>query len=224
MKAVRVDIHDELISFSIKEGQKLNVIVVDYVSFEIKTKFEQSKVDKTYNSRYLFRVLWKSDHLGPIWINGNTNNFISFRGYSRQCKANKIPERFPNKQNIIQVLLYFKKAVYQYIVSCKHSVNIYKKYQLYQTNSLAIPTRASYSTVVSLFRVYLSSLVSMPLSVKMISPEQTHVVISSIDLFIVQTLKIVRTRYTSCSSLSRRIRLGINLIIPSQESVVLYSI
>ena len=45
MKAVRVDIHDELISFSIKEGQKLNVIVVDYVSFEIKTKFEQSKVE-----------------------------------------------------------------------------------------------------------------------------------------------------------------------------------
>ena len=37
---------------------------------------------------------------------------------------NEIPEKFLDKENIIQVLLYFKKAVSWYIVFVKHSANI----------------------------------------------------------------------------------------------------
>ena len=71
--------------------------MANYISFESKTKFEQFRVDKTYNSKYLFRVLWKLDYLGPIWMNGNTNNFISSRSYSKWYKANKILKRFLNE-------------------------------------------------------------------------------------------------------------------------------
>ena len=63
----------------------------------------------------------------------------------------------------------------------------------------------------------------MPLLVKVVMPEGTFVVISSMVTLAVQTLKSVRARYTICSHLPRRVRLGIGLAIPSQQSVVLNS-
>ena len=51
--------------------------MVDYISLKSKTKSGQFKVNKIHNYRYLIRVLWKLDHLGLIWINESTNNFIS---------------------------------------------------------------------------------------------------------------------------------------------------
>ena len=94
IKTVRVDIFEKLTSVSIKEEQKLNISVVDYISFESKTKSGQSEMNKIHNSRCLLIILWKLDHLDPIWVNGSTNNFISSRDCSRWYKANKIPGRF----------------------------------------------------------------------------------------------------------------------------------
>ena len=79
---------------------------------------------------------------------------------------------------------------------------------------MTTPTRASYSTIV-MFRVYLSSIVSMLLLGKVIVSEWTLVVISNMVPFTVQILESVRTRYTSCSSLSRRVRLRVGLAISS---------
>jgi len=61
----------------------------------------------------------------------------------------------------------------------------------------------------------------MPLLVKSIVPKGTLVVISRVITLTIQTLESVRTRCTSCSCLSRRIRLAIGLVTPSQQSVVL---
>jgi len=62
---------------------------------------------------------------------------------------------------------------------------------------LTIPIRASYGIIVDLFKVYLSSLVSMPLPVKAITLEWTLVVISSIVLFTFQIFESVRIRCTA---------------------------
>ena len=78
--------------------------------------------------------------------------------------------------------------------------------------------------MVSSSRVYLSSFVGMPLLVKAMMPEGTLVVISRVIPLAVQTLESVRTGCTSCSCLPRRVRLGIDLATPSQQSVVLNSI
>jgi len=78
--------------------------------------------------------------------------------------------------------------------------------------------------MVGLSRVYLSNLVSMSLLIKAMELKQTLVIISSMVFFVVQTLENVRTRCTSSSSLSRRVRLGISLVTPNQESVVLHSV
>jgi len=51
----------------------------------------------------------------------------------------------------------------------------------------------------------------MLLLVKAIAPEKTLVVISRVITLAIQILESVRTRCTSCSSLSKRIRLGISL-------------
>ena len=63
----------------------------------------------------------------------------------------------------------------------------------------------------------------MPLLVKVMAPEGTLVVVSKVIPLAVQTLESVRTRYTSCSYLPRRVRLRIGLTVPSQQSVVLNS-
>ena len=56
------------------------------------------------------------------------------------------------------------------------------------------------------------------------APKWTLVVVSSMVTPAVQTLESVRTGHTSCSCLSRRVRLGIGLATPSQQSVVLNSV
>ena len=61
-------------------------------------------------------TLWKLDHLYPIWVDGSTDHFITSRGNSRQCKANEVPERFLDKQNIIQIFLGLQKTVNQHII------------------------------------------------------------------------------------------------------------
>ena len=63
----------------------------------------------------------------------------------------------------------------------------------------------------------------MPLLVKVMALEGTLVVVSRVITLAIQTFESVRTRRTSYSCLSRRIRLRIGLIIPSQQSVVLNS-
>ena len=63
----------------------------------------------------------------------------------------------------------------------------------------------------------------MPLLVKAVTSKETFVVISRVIPLAVQTLESMRTRYTICSCLSRRVRLEIGLATPSQQSVVLNS-
>jgi len=54
MKVVRVDIYEEFIFTFIEEEQKPNISVVDYILPKNK---RQSRMNKTYNSRHLLRVL-----------------------------------------------------------------------------------------------------------------------------------------------------------------------
>ena len=89
---------------------------------------------------------------------------------------------------------------------------------------MTTPTGAIDIAVVSSSRAPLSSLVGMPLLVKAVTPKGAFVVISRVVPLAVQTLESVRTRYTICSRLPRRVRLGIGLATPSQQSVVLNSI
>ena len=95
---------------------------------------------------------------------------------------------------------------------------------MYQTYSKTTPTGAIDSAVVCSSRTYLSSLIGMPLLVKVIAPEKTLVIISRVIPLAVQTLECVRTRHTSYSHLPRRVRLEIGLATQSQQSVVLNSI
>ena len=78
--------------------------------------------------------------------------------------------------------------------------------------------------MVGSFKAHLSSLVGMPLFVKAMVPEWTFVIVSRVVAPAVQTLESVRIGCTSCSGLSRRIGLGIGLVTPSQQSVVLNSV
>ena len=103
-------------------------------------------------------------------------------------------------------------------------MNKYRSCQLYQTYSLTTPTGAINRAVVGLSRAHLSSLVSMPLLIKAMMPEQTLVVISRVAAPVVQTLKSMRTGHTSCSSFSRRVGLGIGLATLSQVPIVLNSV
>jgi len=88
---------------------------------------------------------------------------------------------------------------------------------------LTTPTGAVDIAVVSLSRAHLSSLVGMPLLVKAVTPKGTFVVVDSMVSLAVQALESVRARCTSCSCLPIRVRLGIGLATPSQQSVVLNS-
>ena len=149
----------------------LNVSVVDYVSFKSKVKIRQSRINETHNSRHLLRILWKLVHLDLIWMNGISNNFISSRDCNRWCKLNKILEKFLDKKNIVQVFLYFKKIVYQYIVLVNIlKINI-KHIGCTKTYLLTIFTEISYSTTVGMSRAYLNSLVSILFLVKVMAPE-----------------------------------------------------
>ena len=116
VEIIRVDVYEKLALASVKEGKELDVSVVNYVSPESKLKPEQSRMDKAHNSGCLLRALWKLDHLCPIWVNGSTNYFITSRGSSRWCKANEVPGRLLDEQNIILVFLGLQKTVNQHIV------------------------------------------------------------------------------------------------------------
>jgi len=72
-----------------------------------------------------------------------------------------------------------------------------------------------------LYKFIILEILSIPLFVKAMALEWT---LSSIISFVVQTLKSVKTRCTSYSNLSKRIKLRIGLATPSLESVVLYSV
>ena len=63
----------------------------------------------------------------------------------------------------------------------------------------------------------------MSLLVKAMVPEGTLVVVSRVIILAIQILESVRVRCTSCSCLPRRVRLGIGLATPSQQSVILNS-
>ena len=96
VEIVQVDIHEKLVLASVKEGQELNVSIVNYVSPESKSKPGQSRMNETYNSRYLLRALWKLDHLCPLRVNRSTNNFIiSSVIYKSTCLENYIPMVMP---------------------------------------------------------------------------------------------------------------------------------
>jgi len=85
----------------------------------------------------------------------------------------------------------------------------------YYTYSKTTSTGAIDSAMVGSSRVHLSSLISIPLLVKAMAPEGTLVVISRVVTLAIQTLESVRVGYTSCSYLSRRVRLSVSLITPS---------
>ena len=69
-----------------------------------------------------------------------------------------------------------------------------------------------------------SSLVRVPLLVKAVAPEGTLSVVSRVLTLAVETLEGVRAWSTICSSLSRRVGLGIGLAAPSHRSVVFHSV
>jgi len=94
MKVIRVDTHKKLASAPVEKGQKLNISMVNYVFPKSKVKPGQSRMNKIHYSGCLLRVLWKSDHMGPFWMNRSTNDLLATRAYSRRCKLNKTPERF----------------------------------------------------------------------------------------------------------------------------------
>ena len=97
-------------------------------------------------------------------------------------------------------------------------LQINTEYVSYTIHTYQLSTEAS--AVSSLFKIYLCSLISMPLLVKAMALERTSVAISSIVIFIVQTLKSMRTEHTSYSILSRRVKLEIGLV--TLKSVVLH--
>jgi len=104
-------------------------------------------------------------------MNEISNNFISSRGCNRWCKLNKILEKFLDEKNIVQVFLYFKKIVYQYIVLVNIlKINI-KHVGCTKTYLLTTFTEISYSTTVGMSRAYLNSLVSILFLVKVMAPE-----------------------------------------------------
>ena len=86
---------------------------------------------------------------------------------------------------------------------------------------MTIPTGAIDNVIVSSFKAYLSSLINIPLLVKAIASKGTLAVISRVVNLVVQTLESMRIRYTSYINLSRRVRLGIGLVAPNSQSVVL---
>ena len=61
----------------------------------------------------------------------------------------------------------------------------------------------------------------MLLLVKAMALKGILVVISRVVTPIVQTLESMRIKHSSCSSLSKRVRLSVSLATPSQEPVVL---
>ena len=72
MKVIRVDVHEKLALASVKEGQELDVSVVNYVSPKSKAEPRQSRMNEAHNSECLLRAVWRLDHLYPIWTSAPT--------------------------------------------------------------------------------------------------------------------------------------------------------
>jgi len=96
---------------SVKERQEQDVMVVNHISSQAKSKPRETRVNKGHDSRNVLRVLRDSDHLGPVRMNRSTHYLVSFQGDSRGSITNKVPGRFLDKENIIMVLLRLKKSI-----------------------------------------------------------------------------------------------------------------
>jgi len=57
VEIIRVDVHEKLALASVKEGQELNVSVVNYVSPESKAEPRQSRMDKAHYFGCLLSVI-----------------------------------------------------------------------------------------------------------------------------------------------------------------------
>jgi len=101
---------------SVEERQEQDVMVVNHISSQAKPESREVRVDKSHNLRNVLRVLRDSDHLGPVRVNRSTHYLVSFQRDSRGSIANKVPERFLDKENIIMVVLRLKKSINQHIV------------------------------------------------------------------------------------------------------------
>ena len=73
-------------------------------------------MNRSHNSRNVLKVPRDSDHLGLVRVNRSTYYLVSFQKDSRESIANKVSERFLDKENIIVVLLRLKKSINQHIV------------------------------------------------------------------------------------------------------------
>ena len=73
-------------------------------------------MNRSHNSRNVLKVPRDSDHLGLVRVNRSTYYLVSFQKDSRESIANKVSERFLDKENIIVVLLGLKKSINQCIV------------------------------------------------------------------------------------------------------------
>ena len=68
-------------------------------------------MNKSHEWRNVLRVPRNSDYLGLVRANRSTHYLVSFQRDSRGSIANKVPGRFPDKENIIVVLLRLKKSI-----------------------------------------------------------------------------------------------------------------
>jgi len=75
--------------------------MVNHISSQAKPKSRETRVNKGHNSRNVLRVLRDSDHLGLVRVNRCTHYLVSFQRDSRGSIANKVLERFLDKENII---------------------------------------------------------------------------------------------------------------------------
>jgi len=101
---------------SIEERQEQDVTVVNHIFSQAKPKSREMRVNRSHNSRNVLKVPRDSDHLGLVRVNRSTYYLVSFQKDSRESIANKVSERFLDKENIIVVLLRLKKSINQHIV------------------------------------------------------------------------------------------------------------
>jgi len=93
---------------SVKERKKQDVMMVNHIPSQAKPKSREMRVNKSHNSRNVFRVPRDSDYLGSVRMNRSTHYLVSFQRDSRGSIMNKVPGRFLDKEDIIVVLLRLK--------------------------------------------------------------------------------------------------------------------
>ena len=77
MLIVRININQEEDKIIIKEGNKINIIIVYNVSSEREVKLRDLNVDIYYDSWIKVIVTWLSWKGDPNWVISNTNDSIS---------------------------------------------------------------------------------------------------------------------------------------------------